>query len=117
RPVEVEEALPVDDQPRTVALEDLVPVAALVDVHLVGETRAAAADDLHAEPTVGDALLGRQRLDLRRGQFGQIDHALGLAHAVFFSGAPAPRFFFQSWIAALMPSSARTEQWILTGGS
>src|SRR6266849_9946111 len=26
-------------------------------------------------------------------------------------------FFFQSWIAARMASSARTEQWIFTGGS
>ena len=45
-PVQVEIALPVDDHAGTVALEEPVPVAPLVEVHLVGEARAASADDL-----------------------------------------------------------------------
>src|SRR5204863_8766399 len=113
----IQEGLPVDDESSAVVLEHLVAVARAIDVHLVGEPRAAAADDLHAQTAVGHPLLGEQRMDLPRRLLGHADRR---GHQPAFAsglGCPPSRFFFQSEIAALMPSSASTEQCILTGGS
>src|SRR3989442_1664902 len=68
RAVEVEEALAVDDQLGARVLEDLVAIARLVEVHLVGEPRATPTDDLHAQTAIRQALLHDEPLDLLRGR-------------------------------------------------
>src|SRR5205814_1103825 len=62
--------------------------------------------------------------DLRGRLGGQVDGAFGHVYSALRSAgrssgacACAARFFFQSAMAALIASSASTEQWILTGGS
>src|SRR5262249_12346750 len=85
--VQVEKALPVDHQLRSAVLEDLVALAGLIEIHLVGEPRAAAPDDLHAQAAVGDPLLGHQLLDLLRGLVGHSDHSTFLA--TFLATFPA----------------------------
>src|SRR5271154_236161 len=59
--VEIEKTFLVDDQARTVALENLVAFLGGVDFHPVLQARASAADDLYPQPRafalVGDQLL------------------------------------------------------------
>src|SRR5688572_1516227 len=106
--VQIEKALPVDDELGAAMLEDLVALAHLVQIHLVGEAGAAAPHHLHPEARVGLALVRRELPDLGCGLIGHLDHD------AFFTPS---RLRFQSASAALMPSSASTEQWIFTGGS
>src|SRR5262249_6252893 len=114
RPVEIEEALAIDQELGASVLEDAIAVALLIDVHLVGEPRAAPTGDLDAPSALLDPPLGDERLYLLRGLVRDSDRR----HGQLALRSPAMPFLrFQSSIAALMPSSASTEQCILTGGS
>src|SRR5207302_4192232 len=83
-------------------------------LELVREPGAARCAHAHAQP---DALAasGEERLNMARGFFSKRNGA----QATFFSSSSQsrPRFLRYSATAALIASSARIEQWILTGGS
>src|SRR5262249_4655476 len=79
--VQVEVALPIDDDLGSLALEQTVAVALLVEIHLVGEAGAAAADDLDAKAALLVLVARDERADLRDGGVAQADagcsHDLG----------------------------------------
>src|SRR5713101_1028122 len=125
---QVDVAFGVHEQPRPVLLEHFVAAARLrIQAHRVGQPGAAAPLHADAQPTRigGHAVLRHQLADFLRRLFRQMDHRPDLcpaaapqscAAAVCVAGESTPFFFFQSPMAALMASSASTEQWIFTGG-
>src|SRR5712692_2126187 len=125
--VQVEQALGVDVDLRPGFLEDAVLGARLVaELDHVRQARAAASLDAQPDAALRTRLraLGHLLADLLRGLGGQVDGGLAHAYSALRSwgwatagSCSAARFFFQSAMAALMASSASTEQWIFTGGS
>src|SRR5688572_4176362 len=76
RPVEKEVALAIDEDLGALRpLEYFIAKPRLaLPAEDVAQSRAPATLDPHAQTTVGDALLGHQRLDLACGGFGDLNH-------------------------------------------
>src|SRR4051812_47963485 len=120
-----------------VVIDAIAGARLAVEAHVVGEAGAATALHTQAQPSrVGsDVLLRHDHTDARERLLGDDDVALGagdhvrdllcgrheensyaLVSDATSTGFAEAFFFFQSPIAARIASSARTEQWIFTGG-
>src|SRR5262249_5316929 len=96
RAVEVEQALPVDEDLRAPGtFEHLITQARLpLPCEGIAQPRAAPALDADAQPTLVDALLGHQRADPARRGLGNLNHhAVGCALATWFAARSAGCFF------------------------
>src|SRR6267143_1057127 len=129
--VQIQETLGVDEEARAMLFENLVAVACL-DVNAHGVREAGAAAALHADAQAANirrhTFLFEQGADFLRGVLGQVNlrniwtcdfsshNQLSLqrnpaqCEAFSATGTSMPCFFFQSPMAALMASSASTEQ-------
>src|SRR5262249_37475505 len=112
-PVEIAQALRVDDHLHAVALEGVnLRVHRVRILELV--RHAGAAGGAHAQAQAHAlATLRDEARDVRRRAFGQGDHQAAFTCA----GWSMPCSLRWSSIAAWIASSARIEQWIFTGGS
>src|SRR5205823_5632660 len=113
---QVQVALRVDEDAHAVALEHLVALTGVLGpLHVVRQPRAAAALHRDAQPCVRSLPIREQLLQARHGAVGETDT---LAHGLssrdrrsrrhYFTRAA--RFFLKSSMAALIASSASTEQ-------